>query len=51
MAGVFVVGHKRAGMAGFDVHKTGRPTNYDDLEIQGGKSGRIMGRQVGIDKR
>jgi hypothetical protein len=49
VAGFFAIGHKRSGVAGFKVYEAGRPTNNENLEVQNGRVGGILGSQGGID--
>jgi hypothetical protein len=51
VAGFFAMGHKRSGLAGFKVYKTGRPTDDKASQIQDRRSGGILGKKVGVDKR
>jgi len=43
VAGVFIFGHERSGVAGLDVYKTRRSTNDESFKIQGWSDGRILG--------
>jgi len=43
VAGFFIFGHKRLGVAGLKVYETRGSTNDKSFEIQGGSGGGILG--------
>jgi len=43
VAGVFIFGYKRSGMAGVEVYKTGRSTSDESFKIRRWSGGGILG--------